>query len=274
MPGLRFVTLSTDFGSVYAAQVKAVLLRGLAPGRLVELTDALPAHRIGEAAFLLRAMAERFPSPSIHLAVVDPGVGTDRAAVVIECRRGDLLVGPDNGLLAELADSLGARRSYRIERSNVRVPPAPSPTFDGRDLFAPAALALAKGTPPRRLGPPAPFEPSARAPARRTPRTLRGEVVHVDRFGNVITSIPGAWLPAQGTVGVPRPRRGARPLPIVRTYGELAEGALGVLVSSFGGVELGARQRSAADLLGLRVGASVELRLAPGPRRRRPRGTL
>ncbi len=262
----RLVTLTTDIGWAYAAQMKGVLARSVEPGRVVDLAHDLPAHGVGEAAFLLRAMALAFPRGTVHVAVIDPGVGGRRAPVVLDLRDGSRLVGPDNGVLYPLAEALGLRAGYaidpdRLERDRVGT------RFEGRDLFAPAAARLALGVAPARLGPPhAPTRYRLPAPVR-GPAGARGEVLHVDRFGNLISNVPSDWCPADRRtvslrVGARRPSSRPRAL----SYEALGDGRLGVLGSSFGTLEVSVGRGRASDRLGVGVGARLELGWAPDGR--------
>jgi S-adenosyl-L-methionine hydrolase (adenosine-forming) len=253
------VTLTTDLGSAYAAQMKAVLYQTLPPGHVVDLVDDLSAHRIEEAAFLLDHLARGFPKGTIHIAVVDPGVGGDRAPVVVVCAEGSLLVGPDNGLLSPLANHLGISRAFRLLPERVRPGGPVSPTFEGRDLFAPAAALLADGTEPKRLGPPARLHAYAVPTATMHLNRAVGQVLHIDRFGNAITNVPSDWAPPGGSLELRFARR-SRVVPRRRTYADLLPGGLGVVGSSFGTLEVCAREARASDVLGLRVGQRVEMR--------------
>ena len=118
----RLVTLTTDVGAAYAAQMKGVLARALPPGTVVDLVLDLRPHAIEEAAFLLRHMAPTFPPGTVHVAVVDPGVGGRRAPIAVACREGSFLVGPDNGVLGPLAEVLGVRRVVRLEPAASSLP--------------------------------------------------------------------------------------------------------------------------------------------------------
>lgn len=263
------VTLTSDVGAAYAAQMMGVLLRRLPPGRVVDLVHDLPPHRVEEAAFVLRAAATTFPAGTVHCVVVDPGVGGSRAPIVIACREGSYLVGPDNGVLYPLAMALGLEAAYRIDPRRLGRAPRVGTTFDGRDLFAPAAAALAAGLPPQRLGPRTRLTARPFARPTTTDRGARGKVVHVDRFGNLITNIPSDWLPADAygatvTLGHARRRRAAR----VSSYEALRTGALGLLASSFGSLELAVREGRADHKLGTDVGAPVRFTWS---HRRRPR---
>jgi len=255
----RLVTLTSDLGAPYAAQVKAVLARSIDPARVVELTHDLPAHGVHEAAFVLRAMATGFPAGTVHLAIVDPGVGGRRAPLAIACADGSRLVGPDNGLLYPLAEALGRPRAFRLEPERVGGSPRVGTTFDGRDLFAPAAARLARGVDPARLGTPAAPTVYRVPKPSRTNDGGNGEVVHVDRFGNLITNLPTAWVPAgRRTVTVRVARRPLR-LPWASSYESLGRGRLGALGSSFGTIEVAVGEGSAARRLRARVGARVTL---------------
>ena len=262
---LRLVTLASDLGAAYAAQMKAVLLRRLPPGSIVDLAHDLRPHELREAAFVVRAMAERFPPGSVHLVVVDPGVGGARAPVVVECRDRSVLVGPDNGVLVPLADALGGGTAYRIDSTRLLHGPRVGTTFDGRDVFAPAAAAVASGTPPRRLGPRTALHRLASALPRRTRSGAVGAVAHVDRFGNLITDVPTDWVPP-GTVAldVTIGRAHAR-VPFVTSYEHAGPGRAVALGSSFGTLELAVTLGRASDRWRVSVGSRLTFRWRATP---------
>ena len=264
----RLLTLSSDIGPEYAAQVKAVLLRSVAPGRLCELTSSLPAHAIAEGAFLLRAMAERFPAGTVHLAIVDPGVGGRRAPIALACADGSVLVGPDNGLLYPLAERLGRPVAYRLVPGRGEPRERIGTTFDARDLFAPAAARIANGTPPARLG--RPHRPLRfRLPvAQAVAGGARGAVLLVDHFGNVITNVPSGWVPRGTRRLVARLGRRRLRLPWGTSYEALGRGRCGAIGSSFGTVEIARAEGRAADSVGGRAGApETQARSESRPRR-------
>jgi len=262
--GPRLVTLSSDLGAEYSAQVKAVLAQRVDPGRVVELTHDLPAHGVAEGAFLLEAMAKGFPAGTVHLAIVDPGVGGERAPLAVECSDGSRLVGPDNGLLYPLAETLGLRRAYRIDPSRVRNSPRVGTTFDARDLFAPAAARLARGARAASLG------PAMRPRVFRLPRATRrsggasGEVVHVDRYGNLISNIPTGWVGSRVDRLVVRVGGRRRSVPWTRSYEAAGPGRILALGSSFGTLEVAVGEGNAARRLGARVGATIDARWVTG----------
>jgi len=248
--------------------MKAVLVRSLDASRIVDLVHDLPRHGIAEAAFVVRAIAGGFPRGTVHVVVVDPGVGGTRAPIVLRCRDGSTLVGPDNGVLMPLAESLGGvAGAVRITLDRRGTTRRVGTTFDGRDVFAPAAARLVRGTPASRLG--RPIDPVVyRVPdAVRISGGARGEVVHVDRFGNLITNVPSRWVRPQAgqlrlTVG-----RHTRIVPWTPSYEALGPRRIGALGSSFGTVEVAVREGSASFRLAARTGTPVSVVWTAGARR-------
>jgi len=232
MPSPSLLTLLTDFGldDYYVAALKGVVL-ARAPGTaIVDVSHTVPPGDVELAAFLLAAAAPAFPPGTVHLAVVDPGVGSARRMLLVEAG-GQLFVAPDNGLLSPfLSGTVRAADRPDLYR------PGPGATFHGRDRFAPLAAALLAGEPPTALGPVI-ADPVRLAgePPRRTAGALLGRVVHVDRFGNLVTDIPTEWLPP----GPLRAEIGGRTATAFAThYGELPAGRAGVLPGSLGTLEL------------------------------------
>jgi S-adenosylmethionine hydrolase len=237
------VTLTTDFGQEdgYVGAMKGVLL-SRAPGvTLVDITHDLPRHDIAAAANALLDAAPHFPPGTVHLAVVDPGVGGARAAVVVAAA-GQLFVGPDNGVFALVAPRPDA--AHAIEDPAFRGEMI-SATFHGRDLFAPAAARLALGAPPAAAGP-------AVALRGRLDIGPGHRVVHVDRFGNLVTNIAGSPPPA-------RVRLAGGAVAVRTTYESVAAGELVAYVGSRGTIEIAVREGSAAALLGAGRGTAVEV---------------
>ena len=247
------VTLLTDFGTAdgYVGEMKGVILAA-APGTTVlDVTHDIPAHDVDAGRLALARYWRRFPAGTVHLAIVDPGVGTSRLALAVSSG-GHSFVGPDNGILTP------ALLSGHAEVVTLPVPAGAAPTFHGRDVFAPAAAALARGEPVASLG--TPLEDPV---VRRTPEPRRlengviaGEVIAIDRFGNAITNLVGV---RGGTVEV-----AGSLLPMARTYGDVASGALTALCGSNGLIELAVRDGSAARQHGIRRGALVLFRPATG----------
>jgi S-adenosylmethionine hydrolase len=251
------IAFTTDFGGsdTYVAEMKAAVLAILRDVHLVDVTHEVAPQDVLGGALALEAAAPAFPAGTVHVAVVDPGVGTARRGMALEAR-GQVFVGPDNGLFTPFLGG-GDWRAFEVSDPTYRRP-AVSATFHGRDVFAPAAAHLARGVPASRLGPP--LSDPVRLPwpgARETARGLVGSVLHVDRFGNLVTSIAADRVDALGEGAVVRVA--GRTLPLVRTYGELRPGSLGALVGSSGRLEVAVREGSAAARLRIRRGAPVRL---------------
>ena len=253
-------TLTTDYGSAspYPAQVKAVLLSAIPDARIVDVTHEVPAFDVRAGALILEAAVPWFPREAVHVAVVDPGVGTGRRGLVVIDPEGRRLVGPDNGLLTPFLGH-GARIRAIAERGGV-IPSPRSATFHGRDLFAPAAGYLARGGTPGALGPEVNDPVRLAVPvARREGEALLGEVLGADPFGNLITSIRESDLGGAVPVKVDVGGRAAR---FVRAFGDGERGELLALVGSSGRIEIALREASAAASLG---GRGLLVRLVLGP---------
>ncbi|MEM2147814.1 MAG: S-adenosyl-l-methionine hydroxide adenosyltransferase family protein [Candidatus Bathyarchaeia archaeon] len=184
------ITLTTDFGlkDPYVAEMKAVIL-GINPdAKIVDISHNIEKFNIRMGAYVLAAAAQHFPKNTIHLAVVDPGVGTKRKAILIETEKA-YFVGPDNGILALAAEKQGLKRVHKLSNRKFMLPEI-SATFHGRDIFAPAAAFLSKGVSPSEFGPVIRriVKPKF-AEVTRKNNILIGEVIHVDDFGNIITNI-------------------------------------------------------------------------------------
>jgi S-adenosylmethionine hydrolase len=256
------LTLTTDFGTSdpFVGIIKGRIC-GRCPGaNIVDLTHAIPPGRPDLGGFwLARAWAE-FPPGTVHLAVVDPGVGTARAVVLAECD-GHLLLAPDNGLLAEALRDERAP-AWRIMRPDLPARLALGPlsrTFHGRDLFAPLAGLLAAGElEPAGFGPSGlPQDPAPVPRPLASPGRIRGRVVLADHFGNLITNIAAPLL---RSFRQPRVEAGGQSLPLLGTYAEAAPGAPLALVNAFGLVEVAIRDGNAAVGLGLGPGQTVDIR--------------
>jgi S-adenosyl-L-methionine hydrolase (adenosine-forming) len=236
---MPIVTLTTDFGYAdgYVGAMKGVILTLTPATTIVDIAHDVPRHDVAHAAWVLATSALSFPLGTIHVCVVDPGVGGARNEVVVAVR-GHLFVGPDNGvfgLVADGADGTWAITSAAFHRSS------PSPTFHGRDVFAPAAAALARGLPPHLAGPATCLTVAARRPG--------SAIVHVDGYGNLISDLrPG---PAAVRVA-------GRTLVVRRTYEDVAPGELVAYVGSAGTIEIAVREGSAAAALAIGRGAMVE----------------
>lgn len=257
------VTLLTDFGvrEPFVGAMKGRILSACPNAWVVDLTHELTAYRVAEAGFWIERLRLDFPAGTVHLAIVDPGVGTARRVIAVAVD-GQVLIGPDNGLLGGVAGLPGARIRAVSPGLLAGLNPRPSATFHGRDLFAPLAGQLAAG----RIN----FDElgtevdDARPPVFPQPRRGRegidGEVLLVDRYGNLFSNIeisPGDLLKSQ------RVTFGGQALVPVRTYGDAPPGTFVAVVNAFGVVEAACVEGSAAASLGLGPGAAVAIRLGP-----------
>jgi S-adenosylmethionine hydrolase len=253
------VTFLSDFGagSGYPAQMKGEVLRRLPDATLVDLSHDVGPFDVLRGALLLEACVPRFPGHAVHVAVVDPGVGTARRPVCVVDRDGRRLVGPDNGLFTPF---LAGGQVFRLSDPGI-VPREPHPTFHGRDLFAPVAAWLAGGGDPSLLGPavPDPVRLDWPEPVR-AGAVLIGTCLAADPFGNVATSIRRVDVAGEDLAAVTVAGRQAR---IVVTYGEGRPGELLALWGSGGRLEIAVREGSAAALPGM-TSAPVRLELRPG----------
>lgn len=243
------ITLTTDFGTAdgYVGEMKGVLLSLSPDVELVDITHEIPPQDVDRARLTIARVWRRFPRRTIHVVIVDPGVGSNRAALALQSDD-RFLVGPDNGVLSPALLAAGARA---VE---LPLPPRSSATFHGRDVFAPAAAALARGESIDALGEAAtsPIVRRTPEPIRRTDGSVEGEIIIVDRFGNAVTNLIGL---RGGTIEL-----GTRRIAIRRTYAEVGPGEVVAVTGSTGFIEIAVRDGDAARALGLDRGAKIVLR--------------
>lgn len=254
MSGL--ITLTTDFGlqDGYVAAMKGAMLCIAPDAQLVDIAHEIAPQDVVAAAFALANAAPFFPNGAVHLVVVDPGVGSQRRMLAVRTAHARY-VAPDNGVLAlalrqdppQEAVALTQRRYWRAGEI--------SHTFHGRDIMGPVAAHLANCVPLAELGEPATdLEPLPLPEVRHTPEGgLVGAVIHIDRFGNLITNIPGGLLPPRARVSA----GGMPPQSLRRSYAEAERGQPLALVGSHGYLEIAVRDGSASQLLGVGRGATV-----------------
>lgn len=256
------ISLLTDFGlkDPFVGEMKAIILSICPSARIVDITHEVEKFNIRSGSFLLAGAVRYFPSGTVHLAVVDPGVGSKRRPIVVQSPR-SLFVGPDNGLLIPAAQAEGETRVFELKNRKLTLEEV-STTFHGRDIFAPAAAHLACGFPVNEVGPeitdyvkPCLLEPKYAGDS------AKCEIVYVDSFGNLITNLPSTRLAEMNlhvgtrlrlTVG--NRKVNAR---LVRTYSDLKKGEVGVLEGSHGFVEIAAYERSVARFLRARSSSTV-----------------
>jgi S-adenosylmethionine hydrolase len=242
------VTLLTDFGTAdgYVAEMKGVIITRAPEVTIVDVTHDIPPQDVEGGRLAVARYWRRFPTGTVHVAVVDPGVGSTRAAIAIESDE-RFLVGPDNGVLSPALLVAGARAV------TLPVPQGSAPTFHGRDVFAPAAADLALGARLDVLGSPTLDLVIRRTPEprRRSDGAIEGQVITIDRFGNAVTNLLA--LRAQSV------EVNGSLLPLRRSYADVPEGEPVALVGSTGLIEIALRDGNAAAAMGLERGSVVVL---------------
>lgn len=254
------VTLTTDFGlsDHFAGTMKGVIL-GICPqAQIVDISHEVRPFAIPEGAYLIAQAYRYFPKKTVHVVVVDPGVGSARRALVAEAA-GQFFVAPDNGVLSMIY----AGETHRVRAlTNQRYFRQPvSQTFHGRDIFAPAAAHLATGVSAARLGKPLRdyVQLEFAKPVQAGARAWNGRVLHADRFGNLITNFRASDFPGLADGAFSFLLGGHRVVRLAQNYAESAPGELFVIADSSGYLEVSVNQDSAARITGCAVGAKVEL---------------
>ena len=258
------VSLLTDFGLMdpYVAEMKAIIQSVCPSAKIIDVSHLVEKFNVRMGAFLLASATPSFPNGTVHLAVVDPGVGSARRPIAIETER-SLFVGPDNGLLIPAAQAEKILHAYEVTnrsmmRENV------SATFHGRDIFASIAAHLARGSQPEELGKEIrDYVVLSYTQPRLEGKAVLGEVSYVDGFGNIITNLRtdrvselNINISEKLVTSVGKKRFSSR---YVRTYSDLGENDFGLLVGSHGFLEIACREKSAARRLGARNGMRVRV---------------
>lgn len=256
----RVITFLTDFGTrdAFVGIMKGVVLGMYPTASLVDLSHEVPPQDVLSGALLLRSAVSYFPPGTIHVVVIDPGVGSNRRALVVETRQA-YFVGPDNGVLSLAAPEPDIVRIIHLTNERYFLPQR-SQTFHGRDVFAPVAAHLACGVAPEQMGAEVPtMEHLSLPPVHQQAHSLTGCIIHIDHFGNAITNIAeadlrpfprAALLASIGTVRI----RG-----VVASYASVEIGAPALIVNSWGLVEIAVRNGSAAQCFGLQLRQPVFL---------------
>ena len=265
MPDARspLITLLTDFGErdCFVASMKGVILSINSSAAIIDLSHQIASHQIQEAGFFLKSCYRYFPVGTIHVAVIDPGVGTERRALLVSAA-GSFFVGPDNGLFTEVLEQEAEAKVWQINSPQYRLETVGS-TFDGRDVFAPAAAWLSKGVPPGFFGPVVhdPIRRSVAIPVWHED-VLIGKIVSVDRFGNLISNVTERQI---------REFRGAMEQSVeihiamhvlndlVGSYSQGSRQTPSALINSSGNLEIFLQEESAAQSLQVGVGEEVRL---------------
>jgi S-adenosylmethionine hydrolase len=256
------ITLTSDFGlkDPYVAEMKGVILTINPKATIIDITHDIEKFNIGMAAFMLASVASYFPKGTVHLAVVDPRVGTERRAILVQTKCG-FFVGPDNGVLMLAAQSQGIEHIYELSNPNLMLPKT-SNTFHGRDIFAPAAAYLDKGTKANEFGSEIknPVLPHFSA-ADRSPNVLTGEVLYIDGYGNIVTNIQEKNMFNSQIFNV-RLTEVSLKLKVGKTYAEAEPKEPIILVGSYGFVEIAVNQGNAADKFNVKVGDKITITAA------------
>ena len=265
--GPATICLFTDFGwdDAYVAQLKGAIVTIDPNARLLDLTHSIAPYNITEGAYLLDQCAEEFPAGTIFVAVVDPGVGTERQPILIETAKEKFFVGPDNGLFARVILNEGLLHAWKLDKPEFFRSGDVSRTFHGRDIFGPIAAHLSAGTPPDHLGTevktldtPAAIEPTFNG------GVIDAQVLHVDRYGNIILNLKGgtdlAAMLKPGTLVKITAGRESFSAPFVKTYGDVDKGRLLMLFGSSGQLEISVNQGSAVRQIRVEPGTSIYLK--------------
>lgn len=265
------VALLTDYGEAdfYVGALKGAVLSACRDARIVDLSHDVPPYEVVLGAWQLWDSAREFPPGTVIVAIVDPGVGTDRRPVAMRTASGHWFLGPDNGLFSVVEREMGPAEYRRIANPSFMRKGTISTSFHGRDIFGPAAGQIACGARFEDAGPivedPVRFEITA---ARPEGNRIAGQVLFVDHYGNVQTNIPGEMVAAlvggdtpalSVTIGGTTERA-----PLVRAYGDVEKGAMLALIASTGRLEIARNQANAAAGFGARPGSPVAIMPAAG----------
>jgi len=257
------ITMTTDFGLAdpYVAEMKAVILKINPEAKIVDISNQIEKFNIKMGAYVLAAAAPYFPQGTIHVAVVDPGVGTRRNPILIEAEN-SFFIGPDNGVLILAANRQGLKHVYKIRNPKFMLHKISS-TFHGRDIFAPAAAFLSKGVSPSEFGREThKFVVPNFSKLVRKERVLIGEVIHVDGFGNIITNFPKEELGREvlgGQTFKLKFKETALKLRLCRSYAEVELREPLAIIGSHDFLEISLNQGNAAETFGVKAGDKVTL---------------
>jgi S-adenosylmethionine hydrolase len=258
----KIITLTTDFGlkDPYVAEMKAVILSISPDAIIVDVTHEVPHFNIRMGAYTLASAVPYFPEGAVHVAVVDPGVGTRRRPIIVQANHG-FLVGPDNGLLILAAKPQEITCIREITNTQLMLSKVSS-TFHGRDIFAPAAAHLANGVAPAEFGSEIPdaVQPEFAEVTLRE-GVLSGEVLHVDSFGNVITNMSSKEVVRSNLAGMVTVEVANQKIKLMfcDAYGEAALKEPLVLIGSHGYLEIAVNQGNAAEKLNVKAGDKVKV---------------
>lgn len=258
------IALLTDYGTTdpYVPQLKGAILSVNPAVKLIDLTHEVEVFNIRQGAYLVDMATREFPAGVITVAVVDPGVGTQRKQVMIKTKAGKFYVGPDNGLFSRVVEREGLEKAWFLNNPKYFRNGAVSTTFHGRDIFGPVAAHLSLGVDPDDLGTPLAKLEQVPFPApRKIGKNVTGEIIHVDHYGNLITNIPADYSPilVQGTLLKVNVVGQSFSAPFTVTYNSVPVGRYALVVNSGNLVELAINQGNAAQKLKAQVGQAISL---------------
>ena len=252
----RVITLLTDIGERYASEMKGVILQINSDANIVDITHNVSPYNVIEGAFLLKSAISHYPNDSVHIGVVDPGVGTDRRGIIIEAEK-TCFVGPDNGLLIPAARLFQQFRVFEITKKF----PDSSYTFHGRDIFSPIAAQISKGKCAKDFGKKIEdFVDIDVESFKINKNSITGKVVHIDHFGSIVTSIPYESVCKKLKYGDNVSVLGKK-LTFSRTYGEVKVGEPLLLLGSQKNIEVSINQNDASKFFKVKAGDSIKIDL-------------
>jgi hypothetical protein len=261
---VQIISLLTDFGlkDVYVAEMKAIILQICPEAKIIDISHNIEKFNVRMGAFMLACAAPYFPEGSIHIGVVDPGVGTERRAIIVETQR-SWFVGPDNGLLMLAAEKEGIKHVYEI-RNKAYMRFQVSHTFHGRDIFAPAAAYLARGIAVSEFGPEIiHYTTPEYAKAKLEENQVKGEILHIDDFGNIITNISISELEklgvSEGDVISLIIGKDKFQVKLCSAYNEVSKGEALAIIGSHGFLEFSVNLGNAARQFKAEVGKCLKI---------------
>ncbi|NIM44785.1 MAG: hypothetical protein GTN80_03025 [Nitrososphaeria archaeon] len=260
------IALLTDLGVAdgYVGAIKGVILEINPDAVVVDVAHCVMRHEVREAAYVLASTAPYFPSGTIFLCVVDPGVGTERQIILMETEAGRYYIGPDNGLFTHIGEREGVKRLFEVSNTEYMLREV-SQTFHGRDVMASAAAFLAKGVKPGEFGPElTEYVRLSIEAARIEDQRIRGEVLYVDGFGNIVTNIPRELLRSLGLAEGMKLRvcigSFEKPIALCKAYAEVGVGSLLAIVGSADLLEVSVNQGNAAERLKAKTGMKLKIK--------------
>ncbi len=262
--GEGFIALLTDFGiqDCYVGEIKGVILSSFPEAKLVDLSHQIEPYDVRRGAVVLSGVSSCFPAKTIFLAAIDSGFGVSRDPILLLSKEGKYYVGPNNGLFTLIAEREGIDRVWSLDKMKFYRNGLPASTFQGRDIYAPIAAALAKGESPSLMGTPLKkIDILSITPQKIVGNTISGEVLYVDRYGSVITNITPAFASnlKMGALVKVLLAGSSFSAPYVETYSKVATGRALILRNSQGFIEISLNQGSLSKIYNIKAGTQISL---------------